>query len=367
MARTAELRVGIVGHRGQAFIPGLRSMPEVHVAAFCDTNPATLQTVADRHSIPTRYVDFDEMIEADLDAVIVATPMHLHVPQSVAALSKGKHVMSEVTAGVSVDECRQLVEAVRRSGRGYMMAENYCYSRPNMTVQRMAAEGLFGDLYYAEGAYIHDVRSVHQDAQGQPTWRTVWQVGRNGCTYGTHSLGPVLQWLGGRVATVSCMGTGQRTEPRHAIDDRVVMLCQTADGGLIDIRLDMLSPRPHNMTHYVLQGTKGAYEAARRPGEPNLVWIEGRSPGREVWQDLEEYAEAFCPEPWRLWGEQARAAGHGGGDFFVVRDFLRSVLDGTTPPIDVYRALDFTLPGLVSEQSIARGGVPLPVPDPREW
>jgi hypothetical protein len=36
------------------------------------------------------------------------------------------------------------------------------------------------------------------------------------------------------------------------------------------------------------------------------------------------------------------------------------------PPIDVYRGLDFTLPGLISERLIAQGGVPLPVPDPRD-
>jgi predicted dehydrogenase len=367
MPGNAELRVGIVGRRGQSFIAGLRSLPEVHVAAFCDINPETLAEIADRHTIPERYRGFEEMIMSDLDAVIVATPMHLHVPQSVAALAKGKHVMSEVTAAVSLEECRGLVEAVRRTGRTYMMAENYCYSRPNMTIRRMVDEGLFGELYYAEGAYIHNVRSVHQDADSRPTWRTVWQVGKNGCTYGTHSLGPVLQWLGERVVTVSCLGSGRHAEPCHAMDERVVMLCHTERGALIDIQLDMLSRRPHNMTHYVLQGTRGAYQSARRPGEPNLVWIEERSPGPEAWQDLDEYADSFRPEPWRIWGDRAQAAGHGGGDFFVARDFTRSVLDGTPPPIDVYRALDFTLPGLISEESIARGGVPLPVPDPRDW
>ena len=78
-------------------------MPGVRVAAFCDANPETLHSVADRDSIPGRYLDFDEMIETDLDAVIVATPMHLHVEPSVAALARGKHVMSEVTAAVSAE------------------------------------------------------------------------------------------------------------------------------------------------------------------------------------------------------------------------------------------------------------------------
>lgn len=367
MATPSELRVGITGKRGQGFVAGLRSMPGVRVVAFCDHDPAVLAGVADRLEIPERFRDFDEMLARDLDAVVVATPMQLHVPHAIAALQAGKHVLSEVTAAVSIAECRPLVAAVRASGRSYMMAENYCYSRAAMTVLTMARRGVFGELYYAEGAYIHDCRSVHYDAAGRPTWRTIWQVGKNGCTYGTHSLGPVLQWLDDRVASLTCLGSGVRTEPRHRMDDSVAMLCQTARGGLVNIRLDMQSHRPHNMTHYVLQGTRGAYQSARRRGEPNLVWIEGRSPEREGWQSLEEYEDEFLPEAWRRYGAEASKAGHGGGDYMVVRAFVASIRSGEPPPIDIHRALDFTLPGLISEESIARGGAPLAVPDSRTW
>jgi hypothetical protein len=121
------------------------------------------------------------------------------------------------------------------------------------------------------------------------------------------------------------------------------------------------------MSHYTLQGTRGAYVSGRHPGESGLVWIEGRSPGREQWQPLAEYEEEFLPEDWRRFGTEATGAGHGGGDFFVGRAFARSVVEGTAPPIDVDRAMDFTLPGLVSEGSIAGGGSPVEVPDSRAW
>ncbi|HEV8634074.1 MAG TPA: Gfo/Idh/MocA family oxidoreductase [Chloroflexota bacterium] len=361
------MRIALVGKRAQAFVAGLRSLPGVRVTAFCEVDPAALEQVAERHGIPKRYPAYEEVLASDVEAVVVGTPMQLHVPQAVAALRAGKHVLSEVTAAVSVGECRELVAAVRTSRRVYMMAENYCYSKPAMLVREMARRGLFGELYYAEGAYIHDCRHLHYDAQGNPTWRRYLQVGKRGATYPTHSLGPVLEWLDDRVATVACMGSGARVDPTHETDTTVSMLCRTARGGLVDVRLDMQSPRPHNMTHYVLQGTKGAYVSGRRPGEPGLVWIEGRSPGREQWQTLDEYEPEFLPEEWREHGTEATAAGHGGGDFFVARAFAKAVLEGTPPPIDVDRAMDFTLPGLISEESIARGGVPLPVPDSRTW
>lgn len=360
------LCIGIVGKRGAAFIAGFRSIPDIRVSALCEADPEILQTLAGRYGIPNRYSDLADLLDSDIDAIVVATPMNLHVPQAMMALGKGKHVLSEVTAAVSIEECPPLVQAVGQSGCVYMMAENYCYMKSNMLVRHLAREGLFGEIYYAEGAYIHDCHSIHYDAQGHPTWRTVWQVGKNGCTYGTHSLGPVLQWLDERVATVSCLGSGIHAEPHHKMEDTVTMLCKTEGGSLINIRVDMQSHRPHNMTHYVLQGTRGAYQSARRAGEPNLIWLEGRSSGREVWDDLTAYEAEFLPEPWRSLGSEAVAAGHGGGDFFVARAFVQSILDGAPPPIDVYRALDFTVPGLVSEQSIAQGGLPLPIPDFRQ-
>lgn len=362
----APLRVGLVGARARAFVAGLRALPGVAVDALCDVDPAVLAARGDELGIERRYTAYEALLDGGVDAVVIATPMHLHVPQAIAALDAGKHVLSEVTAGVSLDECRALAAAVRRAGRHYMLSENYCYRRSTVLVGALARAGLFGEPYYAEGGYIHNVRHLHADAAGRPTWRTVWQVGKNGCTYGTHSLGPVLQWLDDRVATVVCLGSGRRTEPAWGMDDTVTMLCQTTRGALISIRCDMLSPRPHNMTHYALQGTRGAYQSGRFPGEADLVWLEGRSPGPEAWEPLDAYA-AYLPDHWRTPPPEALAAGHGGGDYFIVRDWIAAIRRDAPPPIDVYRGLDFTLPGLISEQSIAQGGLPLPVPDPRDW
>ena len=51
------------------------------------------------------------------------------------------------------------------------------------------------------------------------------------------------------------------------------------------------------------------------------------------------------------------------GDYFELRDFVDSILHDTDPPMDVYDAMDYTVPGLVSEQSIANGGAPVEVPN----
>src|SRR5205823_624368 len=137
----------------------------------CELDPAALAATADRHEIPGRFQSYDDMLASQVDAVVVATPMQLHVPHAIAALESGRHVLSEVTAGVSLAQCRDLVAAVRSSRRIYMLGENYCYSKAAMLVGELARRGLFGELYYAEGAYLHDCHHVQYDLEGRPTWR----------------------------------------------------------------------------------------------------------------------------------------------------------------------------------------------------
>jgi hypothetical protein len=60
-------------------------------------------------------------------------------------------------------------------------------------------------------------------------------------------------------------------------------------------------------------------------------------------------------------------AGHGGGDYFVAVDFADAILGRKPVPIGIHQAMDMTLPGLVSQQSILQNGDWLDVPDSRQW
>ena len=64
-----------------------------------------------------------------------------------------------------------------------------------------------------------------------------------------------------------------------------------------------------------------------------------------------------------------RIGGHGGSDFYTMHYFLQKILGRPEGKhaIDVYQAMDMTLPGLVSQQSILEGGRWVDVPDPRDW
>lgn len=390
------VRLAVVGgRRGAAFSRALDAFSDrIRLVGLCDLDPAVRRRWQERHPGIALFDRYEALLEWDgVDAVLLATPVPLHAPQAIQALEAGKHVLSEVVAATTLDECWQLVETVERSGLVYMMAENYCYMRANMMVLNMVQHGLFGEIVHAEGAYIHDTRNLAFNPDGSLTWRGQLHRGLNRNRYPTHSLGPVAQWLqinregGDELDTTATFISDPFNLRRYCAEhfgsdhpgaqpgfftqgDSGVSLIRTVKGALIVIRVDSCSPRPHNMTHYALQGTKASYLSARYHGEAPLIWIDGRSPGasppREgqgaTWQPLWDYAPEFEHPRWRRWGEEASKAGHGGGDFFILEDFANAVRDGTPPPIDVYDAVTWSSLIPLSEESVRRGGAPVKFP-----
>jgi predicted dehydrogenase len=371
MKKTSKLNLGIVGAcgRGASFKSACDALGNVAVHAVCDINEKKLTAARERLGAREQYADFSEMLEkSEVDAVIIGTPMHFHVPQALAALERNIHVLSEVTAGISIAECRQLVAACKKSRATYMMAENYTYMQENVMVREMVRRGLFGKTYYAEGEYIHELKGLNEIT----VWRRKWQTGVNGITYGTHSLGPILQWMpNDRVLSVCCAGSGHHYKDpggkNYEKEDSCVMLCKMASGGLVKIRLDMLSDRPHAMTNYQIQGTDASYESARAHGEKNRIWLRERCKDMNTWLDLDDLKDEFLPDFWKENMERGKAAGHGGGDFFEILDFVDAIEGKRPNPIGIHEAMDMTLPGLVSQLSIEKDSEWLPVPDSRIW
>ncbi|NLB40956.1 MAG: Gfo/Idh/MocA family oxidoreductase [Clostridiales bacterium] len=360
-----DLKVGIAGARGLSTIKGFQAIPGVTVEALCDLDEALLENQSKKNNIPKTYRVFEDMLESDIDAVVIATPMQCHVPQTLAAMEAGKHILSEVTAGVTMDELWWLTEAVEKSNKVYMMAENYCYIPENQIVLNMVKQGLFGEIYFGEGEYLHDIKDLSVYPNGKTSWRSYWQLGKRGAFYPTHSLGPVMQWFqGDRIKSISCFGSGWHTDNRFRQDDTSLTLCQLESGKLIKIRVDCISNRPHNMTYYSLQGTKGCYEASRGLNDSTKIWFEGmdESNDKVEWKPLKDFYE-YLPERYQNATEDQKSAGHWGGDFFIIEDFVNAIINDEKPIIDVYDACEWTAVGLLSELSVMNGGRTIDMPD----
>lgn len=384
------LRFGFigVGGRGTYLMQLTLAMGGVEVPAVCDIDPTRLAAAADLaraagHPEPVGYGDgpyaYREMLARDdLDAVVVGTPMQLHAEMSVDALRAGKHVLSEVAAAVTLDECFELVRAVRETGLTYMLAENVCYYRQNLTVLEMVRQGLFGELTYAECGYVHDCRFIMVLPDGRLTWRGELARQCRGNWYPTHAIGPVAQWLGingedrlERLVSFSTKSVGMAHYARETLGlpadaighdfggDSNVCLIRTRNGRVIDLRFDVSSTRPTlSTTYFTLQGAKASYED--RFGL--RVHVEGRS-AAHTWEDFTPYLDEYPHPLWSKWHTVADQSGHGGADYYSIREFADCIREGRPSPIDVVDAAVWSSIIPLSERSLLAGGEPQEVPD----
>jgi len=386
----APLRCAVVGaNRGQTFIEAAkRQAGQVELVALCDTNPDALLKWQNEDGIRC-YHDYQQLLDDEnVDVVCIATPVPLHARQAILALESGKHVLSEVTAAYTMDECWDLVEAVERTKKTYMMAENYCYMRENLLLQNMVEQGVFGDITYASGAYLHDCRELLWNENEELTWRGDLRGKYYGNTYPTHSLGPVSRWLGigktDRYKTTATWGTRSLAIPDFAArnfphrpeyfapgafpgNDNAITMLKTEKGIVVEIRVDWASPRPHNMARHELQGTRASY-TTQEPGRESLIWIEGRSETNSKgvagkWEAVSNYYQEFEHPLWREHLLDAEKAGHGGGDFFVLREFAAAIREERAPMIDVYDAVTWSCITPLSMKSIDENNGAVEVPD----
>jgi predicted dehydrogenase len=342
------IRLGIIGtgNRGTSLGTVSLNIPNTTITALCDIDPTKPVRLANKTpNSPYITTDHRQLLDrSDVDAVLIATPEQTHASIAIDALNRGKAVLSEVAAAVTIEECWQLVEAVERTRGFYMMAENCCYYRSNLAVLAMAQAGLFGEITYADCAYLHSLPGLGYTKPGQPTWRGRL-MNDTANWYPTHAIGPVAQWLGiGQTDRFESITTMQSPAARIAgvipyQGDANMSLIQTARGKLIEIRLDTVSARPTvSTTHYLLQGTKGAYRDAE--GQKQL-WLEGTHK-ENAWGDWAQYEDRFEHPMWRNEKSKASATGHGGADWFTLRAFFEAVALKRPSPIDVYSSVEWS-------------------------
>lgn len=355
------LKIGVVGvgsnddvgcKRGRSFIRVFSAMPETSVTAVCDVNESALEEVGRESGIKSLFTSYDEMLEQDLDAIVVASPAPLHARHCIAALESGKHVLSEVPACYSLDECQPLVSAVRESGKKYMFGENVCYFAYVETWKQMIAEGRIGQPIYAEGEYVHDCRSLMVAADGQKTWRASMPP----IHYVTHSLGPIVQMMNGRCVSAVGMKTGCNVAPELGAIDMEVGLFRMSNGAVVKQLCGFSVAREPSHIALTVYGTKGVLEHRTSDTGGTRAYFEevANLHGMITMPIGIEHPKA---------PREARLGGHGTSEYFMLRDFVDCILNDTKPAIDVYDALDFTVPGICAHLSAESGGKPVEIPD----
>lgn len=301
---------------------------------------------------------WEAFLDSGIHAAVVASPVPCHAAQSIACLERGVHVLCEVGPTAKLDEARALARAAARSKATYMLAENCNFIDEVELLKRMIGDGLLGEIFYAEGAYLHDVRGLWHTEDGSLTWRARGEQG----VYCTHSLGPLLYALEDRVTRVACLATSSHiVDPETGHANNHVLLMRSAKGRTLSVRVDTMSPQPYELK-YRVQGSRGVYDLMRCKEVTARVCL-----GTEhQWQAVSDFAARYIPERRDLPAD-AGQGGHGSMEFWMMKSWLAALREGLPMPLGVHAALDCALPGILAAESAARDGAPVEVPDSRTW
>jgi len=347
-----KLKVGLVGiGRGTAYGNIFTKNPLTEVVALCDTNEEKLEKHGRDYGLADTalFTDYGKFLESGCDIVVLGTPMPYHADEVVEAIEAGCHVLSEVTAASTLEGCERIWNAVHTHDRKYMMAENCCYMHFAQEWKAIADAGKLGDIYYAEADYVHEIRNLVIDAV---TGEEKWRVHRAPLHYCSHSLGPILQLMPDDYI-VSCTASGNRATilPHEGVGfiDMQVGLFKTKKGATIKVCRSSVATRKTPLCTYSVYGTKGCLESGRTNyNNTGLRYIEGED-------DACVPITITTSDPNAP--EEAKLGGHGTSEYYLVRDFLNSVINDTKPPIDVVRAMDMSVPGLIAHEAAMEGGV----------
>lgn len=363
-----KIRCGIVGvvGRGQIYVDPIMACDFAEITAICDLNEEGLKEYGEKIGKNVKlFTNYEEMIDSGLlDMVVVATPIQLHVKQSVYALERNINVVCEVAAAETVEECKILYKAVKNSKAQYMMAENVNFYKDVIILDGIIKAGLLGEIHYAEGQYLHYLGVPSKDS-----WRSKTLYG---CSYCTHNLGPMLRWFDNeRITKICCIGSGRHQgfsdgEGFVKREKANVLLCKTESGRLMQVRLDFDTPTPYMLPFEVSGSTGRAIIRKTSPVAENYIYLNTKDYDQthyaEEWKGLQYYEREFLSDSWNEITEKIPNTGHARADYVMVLDILKAIRDGKKLPIDIDMAMNMTLPGILSKVSLERGGEWIDIP-----
>lgn len=375
-----KVRVGWigVGMRGTELLKMvLDHMPEIQITGLCDTDESRIakgcEMIREKQNYtPFTSTDYRRIIERnDVDVIITPSAWDAHSNICIDSMLAGKRIATEVGGAYSIEQCWELVRTYERTGVPLMMLENCCYDKAELTVLNMIKKGLFGEIVHCAGGYRHDLRDEVALGNVNGHYRLRNYKNRNGELYPTHELGPIAKYLninrGNRMVSLTSMASNARGV-NHWIKankgedfenanypftqgDVVTTCIKCAHGETIVLTHDTTLPRPYSRGIHV-QGTKGMFSEELKGF---LIATDHH------WLDpLEKMYENYIHP---LWKNYNAVGGHGGMDYLVMSAFIESVKNNTLPPIDVYDAAAWMSITTLSEDSIACGSMPMPIPD----
>ncbi len=363
-----KIRVAIVGLGfGAEFIPIYQRHPDTELWAICQRSEDDLNTIGDQFGVERRFTSYEDLLqEAELDAVHINTPIAAHAPMSLAALNAGKHAACTVPMATTVEECLQIAEARKRSGKVYMMMETAIYTREFLYARDLVESGKLGKIQFLRGS--------HQQNMGLPGWPSYW-YGFPPMHYATHAVSPLLLLAGAHAKSVVCFGSGRIQEEyiRHYDSPFAVetALVELADSDLAcEVTRSLFNTIRQYRESFDVYGDELSFEWEQTIGDGPVVY-SGFEDAERV--EVPDYGNLLPDEvaPFTTGGVYdeehehtsfIQGGGHGGSHPHMVHEFVRAILEDRVAIADAAVAANWTMTGICAHESAMHGGRRVEIP-----
>ncbi|MCB9878487.1 MAG: Gfo/Idh/MocA family oxidoreductase [Planctomycetes bacterium] len=249
------LRLAVIGCGAiaDAYQQALTHLPDVHLTAVCDPNPAARERLAAGDPTIARCADLTEL--PDVELALVLTPPDTHEALSITMLQRGAHVLCEKPLAPTVAAAERMHATAHAARRRLMMGSKFRYT-PDVTAARgLLDQGVCGDVVIYENVFCSHVDMARR-------WNAQAAVSGGGVLIdnGCHSV-DLARYLLGPLARVQVQ-FGRRVQALE-VEDTARMLFQSDSGALGSIDLSW-SVHKQTDAYVQLHGTAGTIEIGWR-------------------------------------------------------------------------------------------------------
>ncbi len=232
-------KIGLVGlgYWGPNLARVLNQTARCQFVACCDVDAAKLEKITRQYPNLKGFSSFEDCLRADLDAIVIATPISTHYELASRALRWGKHVFVEKPLADSSEKARELVELAQRNGRTLMTGHTFVYSPPVVRVKELIDSGELGALHYMSFSRVN-LGLYQKDID------VVWDLA-------VHDVSILLYWLGEFPSRACSFG---RSCVQKSKRDVAYLWFQFPSGAVASCEVSWLSP--HKMRRTCLVGSK---------------------------------------------------------------------------------------------------------------
>lgn len=299
-----------LGKMGISHLATFRAHPDVNLVGVCDTSKYSLDLLGKYTGLST-FSDFDEMLRwLEVDAVVIATPSHLHARMVRAALDRGLHVFCEKPFCLDPDESDELAALAQARGLVTQVGYHNRFVAAFAEVKSLLEQGSIGRV-------SHVLAEAYGPVVLKPsgsTWRTR-KVDGGGCLY-DYAAHPVdlLTWYFGVPELAS--GSVLRSVFSRETDDEIFSTLRFRDDLTSQLSVSWSDESQRKMsTKITLWGSHGRIIADRQ--EIQVFLREGAQlpPGYHVGWNVKYTTDLTDPVWFYLRGEEYSAQ----VDSFVAR------------------------------------------------